>query len=59
MYGEKPFPCTSKKEILERDQRFFAEVLSQIDLGNVDMQKMLQGPVQTPKFSWAEPNTLN
>ena len=31
---------TSKKGILERDQHFFAVVLSQMGLGNVDMWKM-------------------
>ena len=39
MYGEKLFP-RPKKGILERDQHFFAVVLSQIGLGNVDMWKM-------------------
>ena len=31
---------TSKKTIWERDQRFFAVVLSKMDLGNVDTRKM-------------------
>ena len=31
---------TSKKGILERDQHFFAVVLSQMDLANVDRRKM-------------------
>jgi len=31
---------TSKKRILERNQHFFAIVLSQMDLCNVDMRKM-------------------
>ena len=39
MYGEKLF-SRPKKGILERDQHFFAVVLSQMDLGNVDMRKM-------------------
>ena len=39
MYGEKLFP-RPKAEILEGDQHFFAVVLSQMDLGNVEMRKM-------------------
>ena len=39
MYGEKLFP-RPKAGILEGDQLFFAEVLSQMDLGNVEMRKM-------------------
>ena len=39
MYGEKLSP-RPKKGILERDQHFFAVVLSQMDLGNVEMRKM-------------------
>ena len=39
MYGEKLFPCP-KKGILEGDQHFFVVVLSQMDLGNVEMQKI-------------------
>ena len=39
MYGEKLF-SRPKTGILERDQYFFAEVLSQMDLGNVEMRKM-------------------
>ena len=37
--GEKLFP-RPRKGILERDQHFFAIVLSQVDLGNVKMRKM-------------------
>ena len=39
LYGEKLFP-RPRKGILERDQYFFAVVLSQVDLGNVKMRKM-------------------
>ena len=39
MYGEKLFPRL-KEGILERGQYFFTVVLSQMDLGNVDMRKM-------------------
>ena len=39
MYGEKLFP-RPKAGILEGDQHFFAVVLSQMDLGNVEMRKM-------------------
>ena len=40
MYSEKLFKSTHKKTILERDQRFFAVVLSQTDLENIDTRKM-------------------
>ena len=39
MHGEKLFPHP-KEGILEGDQHFFAVVLSQFDLGNVEMRKM-------------------
>ena len=39
MYGEKLFP-RPKTGILEGDQYFFAVVLSQMDLENVEMRKM-------------------
>ena len=39
LYGEKLFP-RPRKGILERDQHFFAVVLSQVDLRNVKMRKM-------------------
>ena len=39
LYGEKLFP-RPRKGILDRHQRFFAVVLSQVDLGNVKMRKM-------------------
>ena len=39
MYGKKLFPCP-KKWILEGDQHFFAVVLSQMGLGNVETQKI-------------------
>ena len=39
MYGVKLFP-RPKTGILEGDQYFFAEVLSQMILGNVEMPKM-------------------
>ena len=38
-YGEKLFP-RPKTGILEGDQYFFAVVLSQMDLENVEMRKM-------------------
>ena len=38
-YGEKLFPHP-KKGILERDQHFFALVLPQMNLGNVEVRKM-------------------
>ena len=39
IYCEKLFP-RPKTGILEGDQHFFAVVLSQMDLGNVEMRKM-------------------
>ena len=39
MYDEKLFP-RPKAGILEGDQHFFTVVLSQMDLGNVEMRKM-------------------
>ena len=38
VYGEKLFP-RQRGGLLERDQHFFAVLLSQMDLGNVEMQK--------------------
>ena len=38
MYGEKLFP--RPKSRFWRDQHFFVVFLSQMDLGNVDIQKM-------------------
>ena len=40
MYGEKLFPRPETGS-LERDQHFFAVVLSQMGLRNVEMRKML------------------
>ena len=39
LYGEKLFP-RPRKGILEKDQHFFAVVLSQVDLGKVKLRKM-------------------
>ena len=39
IYREKLF-LSLKKRILGRDQRFFAVVLEQMDVSNVDMWKM-------------------
>ena len=39
LYSEKPFP-RPRKGILEKDQHFFAVILSQVDLGNVKMRKI-------------------
>ena len=39
MYGERLFR-RPKKTILERDYRFFAAVLSEMDLGNVYKRKV-------------------
>ena len=38
MYGEKLFPRL-KKGILDRDQHFLIVILSQMDVGNVEMRK--------------------
>jgi len=40
MYSEKLFRGTKKKTISEKAQRYFALVLSQMDLGSVDTWKM-------------------
>ena len=39
MYGDRLFP-RPKRGIFETDQHFFAVVLSQMDLRNVEMRKM-------------------
>ena len=58
MFGEKLFP-RPRKWFQVRDQHFFALVLSQMDLGNVELQKM-QVFVRTPvKYVTKSTDKLN